>query len=362
MDIVNFKSEMPAEETVRIPAGKLIDFTYQTFKRVGAPEADAKLIAESFIDSDLRGVYSHGIMRLPIYIHHCRKSGPGGINPRAAVRIVKEGLSFAHVDGDNGMGHLVSIRAMEIAMAKAEKTGMAFVSVYNSNHNGAEGYFAKLAADRGMIGFFVTVGGRNIIAPTGGLTPLLGNNPFAYAIPAKRHYPVVLDMACSVVARGWILLAIKNGLKVPDGWAVDRDGNPTNDAREAYDGLVLPFGGYKGYALTLIGCILGGVLSGAAIGKEVTDLYGDFDRDQNVGHFMWALDLKSILPPDDFMERMDSLIDELKASRLAEGIERIYVPGEKEFLVKEENERLGIPVTLGVLKELNSMGDMKISV
>jgi LDH2 family malate/lactate/ureidoglycolate dehydrogenase len=361
MDMTDFKPGTPAEETVRIPAGKLIDFTYQTFRGVGVPEADARLIAESFIDSDLRGLYAHGIMRLPIYIHHCRKTGPGGINPRAAVRIIKEGPSYAHVDGDNGMGHLVSVKAMEIAMAKAEKTGMAFVSAYNSNHNGAEAYFANLAADRGMIGFFVCVGGRNIIAPTGGLTPLLGNNPFAYAIPAKRHYPVVLDMACSVVASGWILLAIKNGLKVPYGWALDKDGNPTNDPQVAHDGLVLPFGGYKGYALTLIGCILGGALSGGAIGKEVTNLYGDFTRNQNIGHFMWALDIKSIISPDVFMERVDSLIDELKASRLAEGVERIYVPGEKEFLAKEENERLGIPVNLNVLKELNSMGDVKIS-
>jgi LDH2 family malate/lactate/ureidoglycolate dehydrogenase len=361
MAIVNFKSEMPEEETVRIPFQKLIDFTYETFRSVGTPDGDARLIAESFIDSDLRGVYSHGVMRLPIYIHHCKKAGPGGINPKARVRIVKEGASFAHVDGDNGMGHLVSVRAMEIAMEKAKNTGMAFASVYNSNHNGAEAYFANMAADRGMIGFFVTVGGRNIIAPTGGLTPLLGNNPFAYAIPAKKHFPVVLDMACSVVARGWILLAIKNGLKVPDGWAVDKNGRPTNDAKEAYDGLVLPTGGYKGYALTLIGCILGGVLSGAAIGNEVTDLYGDFDRNQNVGHFLWALDINSILPVGEFTERMDKLIDELKASRLIEGVEKIYVPGEKEFLTREENIAKGVPVTLGVLRELNAMGEITLS-
>jgi LDH2 family malate/lactate/ureidoglycolate dehydrogenase len=360
MTNVNFKDNMSEEKTVRIPAEKLIDFTHHAFLEAGAPEGDARLIAESFIDADLRGVYSHGIMRLPIYIHHCRKTGSGSINPKPNIRIIREGQSFAHIDGDNGMGHLVSIKAMEIAIEKANKTGMAFASALRTNHNGAEAYFAEMAAKRDMIGYCVTVGGRNIIAPTGGLTPMLGNNPFAYAMPAKNYFPIVLDMACSVVARGWILLAIKNGLKVPDGWATDKDGNPTNDAQKAYDGLVLPVGGYKGYGLAMIGCILGGVLSGAAIGKEVTDLYGDFDRDQNVGNFMWALDISAIMPVDEFKERMDRLIDELKSSRLMPGTEKIYVPGEKEYLIKEDNLRNGVPVTLGVLKELNAMGDSKI--
>lgn len=357
----DFKNELQVEETVRIPAQKLTEFTYRTFRDVGAPDADAALIAESLIDSDLRGVYSHGIMRLPIYIHHCKKTGPGSINPKPKISVGKEGPSFAHIDGDNGMGHLVSIKAMDIVMEKAKQTGMAFASVYNSNHNGAEAYFAHMAAEQDMIGYCVTVGGRNIIAPTGGLTPLLGNNPFAYAMPAKKEYPIVLDMACSVVARGWILLAIKNGWKVPDGWAVDKDGEPTNDAQLAYDGLVLPVGGYKGYGLTLIGCILGGVLSGAAIGNEVTDLYQDFDRNQNVGNFMWALNIPSIMPVEEFKERMDRLINELRATRLMKGVEKIYVPGEKEFLTKEENLKKGVPVSLGVLKELNEMGKLKIA-
>ncbi|MCL1999809.1 MAG: Ldh family oxidoreductase [Planctomycetes bacterium] len=355
------KSGTAGEETVRIPATVLHDFMFKTFLEVGAPEADARLIADGFHDADLRGVYSHGIMRLPIYIHHCRKQGPGCINPRPEVKIVKEGPSYAHVDGDNGMGHLVSIKAMEIAMAKAKKTGMAFVSLFNGNHNGAEAYYAEMAAKRDMIGYFLIVGGRNIIAPTGGLTPLLGNNPFAYAIPAGKEFPLVLDMACSVVARGWILLAIKNGLSIPDGWAVDKDGNPTNDAQAAYDGLVLPVGGYKGYGLTLIGCILGGVLSGAAIGDQVTDLYGDFDRNQNVGGFMWALDIAAIMPVAEFKARMDGLIQQLRAARKMPGVDRIYVPGEKEYLTKEDNLKNGVPVSVKVLEELNRLGGLKIS-
>jgi LDH2 family malate/lactate/ureidoglycolate dehydrogenase len=356
----DFKKEMNKEETVQISHERLRKFTFDALREVGAPERDAEQIAECLIDSDLRGVYSHGIMRLPIYIHHCRKQGPGSINPKPNIQVVKEGPSYAHIDGDNGIGHLVSIKAMENAMDKAKKTGMAFSSVFNSNHNGAEAYFAHMAAEKNMIGYCVTVGGRNIIAPTGGLTPMLGNNPFAYAMPAGKEYPIVLDMACSVVARGWILMAIKNNWKVPDGWAVDKDGNPTNDAQEAYDGLVLPIGGYKGYALTFISAVLGGVLSGAAIGNEVTDLYQDFDRSQNVGHFMWALDIETIMPVSEFKMRMDRLIQEMRTSRMMKDVDRIYVPGEKEFITKEANLKNGVPVSLGVLKELNSMSSLKL--
>ena len=352
---------MPEEKTIRFPAEKLIKFTYETLIGIGVPDADALLMAESLIESDLKGVYSHGIMRLPIYMHQLRKTGPGGINPKASVKVVKEGPSYAHVDGDNGLGHVVSIKAMEIAIAKAAKTGMAFASVFNNNHNGAEAYFVEMASKRGMIGYCVTLSGHNIIAPTGGLTPVFGNNPFAYAMPTKRHYPMVVDMACSVVARGWLYLAIKNGMKIPDGWALDKDGNPTNDAQAGYDGLVLPFGGYKGYALTMIGCILGGVLSGASIGSEVTDLYQDFDRNQNVGTFLWALDISAIMPVEEFMDRLDQLIDEVKASKLLPGVDRVYVPGEKGFLMKEENLRLGVPITTAVLKDLNALGDLKLA-
>ncbi|MCC8189838.1 MAG: Ldh family oxidoreductase [Planctomycetes bacterium] len=359
--MIDFKNGMPEEETVRIPAATLVEFADKTLASAGVPAADARLVAESLVESDLKAVYTHGIMRLPIYMHQLRKNGPGGINPRAAVTVVKEGPSFAHVDGDNGLGHLVSIKAMEVAIAKAAETGMAFASVFNGNHNGAEAYYAEMAAKRGMIGYCVSLAGHNVIAPTGGLTPVFGNNPFAYAMPAGRHYPVVVDMACSVVARGWILFAIKNGLKIPEGWGLDKDGHPTTDPQAAYDGLVLPFGGYKGYALTMIGCILGGVLSGASIGAEVTDLYQDFDRNQNIGSFVWALDIAAIMPVAEFTDRMDRLIDEVKASRLMPGVDRVYYPGEKEFLKKEENLRLGVPVTRAVLEDLNAIGEVKLS-
>jgi LDH2 family malate/lactate/ureidoglycolate dehydrogenase len=300
-------------------------------------------------------------MRLPVYLRHLRKTGPGGMTARPEISVIQEGDAFALVDGGNGLGPVVSARAMELAIDKARTSAIAGVGVRNSNHNGAEAYYAMMALEHEMIGFCVTVGGKNIIAPWGGLDALLGNNPFAIAVPSGREWPVVLDMACSVVARGWIMLAMKNHWKIPDGWAVTREGEPTTDAAEAYEGLVLPVGGYKGYALALMGCILGGVLTGASIGSEVTDLGQDFDRDQNVGHFVGALSIEKFVPVRTFKERMDRLIKELKSSNRMKDVEKIWLPGEKEYLAREQNLRDGIPVSRGVLSELNKLGAVKLA-
>jgi LDH2 family malate/lactate/ureidoglycolate dehydrogenase len=362
MELRELVMEIPEEETVRVPAQRLKDFAIATLIEVGVPRDEAEITADCLVDADLRGVYSHGIMRLPIYMHHLRKRGSGGIAPRPRITVVREGDAFTLLDGGNGLGPVVSAKAMDIAIKKAKTSASACVGVRNSNHNGAEAYYSMMALRHDMIGFCVSVGGKNILAPWGGLTPLLGNNPFSFAIPAGEELPVVFDMACSVVARGWIVLAMKNNLEIPDGWAVNKDGEPTRNAKEAYEGLVLPVGAYKGYGLALMGCILGGVLTGAAIGSEVTDLYGDFDRNQNVGHFMWAISTEKFMPVREFKARMDRLIRELKSGRLMKQVEEIYLPGEREFQVKALNLRKGVPISIGVLKELNEMGESRLDI
>jgi len=358
--VIQGPNGIPNEDVVRIPARRLKEFTMKILREVDVPENGAEITADCLIEADLRGVYSHGVMRLPVYVRHLKKTGPGGMTASPEISVVREGEAYALVDGGNGLGPVVCARAMEIAIEKARAGALASVGVRNSNHNGAEAYYAMMALEHEMIGFCVTVGGKNIIAPWGGLTALLGNNPFAFAIPAGAERPVVLDMACSVVARGWIMLAMKNNWKIPDGWAVNREGEPTTDAEEAYEGLVLPVGEYKGYALALMGCILGGVLTGASIGSEVTDLGQDFDRDQNVGHFVGALSIEKFIPVPTFKERMDRLIKELKSSRRMKGVEKIYLPGEKEYETREQNLRDGIPISGGVLSELNALGAARL--
>jgi LDH2 family malate/lactate/ureidoglycolate dehydrogenase len=358
MEFRGTESEILDGEIARVPHEKLRDFVMLALMGVEVPRDEAELVADCLVDADLRGVYSHGVMRLPVYIHHLKKAGPGRIAPRAEIRALREGDAFALIDGGNGLGPVVSAKAMDMAIEKARASGIASVGVRNSNHNGAEAYFSMMALEHDMVGFCATVGGKNILAPWGGLTPLLGNNPFSFAIPSGEELPVVLDMACSVVARGWILLAMKNNWEIPEGFAVNKDGVPTRDAKEAYEGLVLPVGGYKGYGLALIGCILAGVLTGAAIG----DLYQDFDRDQNVGHFMGALSIEKFMPVLEFKGRMDMLIRELKSSKLMKGQEKIYLPGEKEFEAKARNLREGIPLSKGVLDELNKIGEASLDI
>lgn len=362
MDLKGISTEIPEEEVVKISAQRLKDFAIEALVERKVPRDEAEITADCLVDADLRGVYSHGIMRLPVYMNHLRKTGPGGIMPKAEITIVKEGDAFALVDGGNGLGPVVSVKAMDIAIKKARTSAIASVGVRNSNHNGAEAYYSVMALEHDMIGFCMSVGGKNIIAPWGGLTPLLGNNPFSFAIPAGEELPVVFDMACSVVARGWIMLAMKNNWEIPEGWAVNRDGEPTRNAKEAYDGLVLPIGDYKGYGLALIGCILGGVLTGASIGSEVTDLGGDFDRNQNIGHFTGALSIERFMEVQEFKGRMDRLIRELKSARLMRQVEKIYLPGEKEFEAKARNLREGIPLSKAILNELNKMGETRLDI
>lgn len=334
----------------------LLKFTEGLLAECGVPKSDGKRIADCILDSDLRGVQSHGIMRLPAYVKLFKKTGVGGINPNPDIRVVKEAPSFAVFDGDNGLGHIVSIKAMEATIKKAEKVGFACALANRSNHNGAEAYFTLMAAEKDMIGFIVTAGGMNLIAPTGGLTPSLGNNPFSYAIPSHEEPPLVLDMSCSVVARGWIVLAAKNGWSIPEGWAVDKNGNPTTDAQEALNGFVLPFGGYKGYGIAMINAALGGILAGATIDDKGTDIYKDAGREQNIGHFMWVLNIGMFMEVMDFKKKTDELIRRIRGSRLAPNVERIFVPGEKEAETKKRNLQEGIPVSVEVYNEIRQLG------
>jgi len=341
------------ETYLRVPMEELKSFGTDCLMRAGIPADEAEIISDNLVMADARGIYSHGMMRLGIYIDRVRQ---GGTAAETRINVLRSRGATALIDGGNGSGHVVSVRAMEMAIDKARLHGIGAVGVRGSNHNGAEAYFAMQALKHDMIGFCVTVGAANIMAPWGGAAPLLGNNPFAIAIPAGEELPIVLDMACSVAARGWIVLARKNKEPIPPGWALSKEGEPTTDPTEAYEGTVLPFGGYKGFGLALLGAVLGGVLTGAAVGSEVTDFYEDLVEEQNVGHFFAALKIDHFLPIDQFKARMDNFIRELKGVKLAKGFERIYMPGEREFLILEESRTLGIKVSSGVARELVRLG------
>ncbi len=332
----------------------LREFVTRVFMTQNLPRDEAAIVANHLVEADLRGVYSHGVIRVEPYIARLRA---GGMNPQPNIRVVRETPGTALVDGDNGAGQVVGVRAMDIAIAKAKEVGISHVGVRMSNHFGTCAYYAFMAIPHDMIGYASTLGGTNIMAPTGGITPLLGNNPFGYAIPAGKEYPVVLDMALSVVAKGKIVHAMKAGTPIPETWALNKFGQPTTDAKEAFEGLVQPVGGYKGYSMAFVLGVLGGMLNRAAFVHEVTDFYANLSAPQNGGHYFQAIDIKAFMDPEEFKAKMDEAIQAMHSAELAKGSERVYVPGELEWIAREKRLREGVPVAPAVWKDLTKVSE-----
>lgn len=318
--------------------------------KVGISREESEITIDSLIDADLRGVHSHGINRLLWYVDRLIQ---GGTNPRPNVRVIKDTAGIAVIDGDNGLGQVVSKRAVEIALAKAQRVGVGIVGVRNSHHHGACAYWAKMALSHDMVGIVITNGGP-IMAPWGGLTPSLSNDPVSIAIPAGQERPIVLDMATSIVAGGKLDVAISKGEKIPLGWALNKNGEPTEDPREARKGLMLPIANYKGYILTVVFEVLVAVLTGANFAKHVTRP-SESAIPMGIGHFFQAINISDFMPVDEFEARVDDLIHQMKSSRLAPGYDRIYLPGELEEEKRVQYLKNGIPMVTKVIQELNDL-------
>ena len=217
----------------------------EILKKLGASEEDSEFVAEATIDADLKGFTSHGIGRFPQYLVSIKS---GTINLKDDITIEKETPAIALINGNSGFGQAVSYKAMQIAIKKAKEVGIGCVGVHNTNHFGVTGFYSDLALRENCIGL-VIANTDPAIAPLGGSKPLIGTNPIALGIPSETY--ITVDMATSVTARGKIIESKRKGLDLPDGWALDKAGNPTNDLEAALEGSILPFGGFKGYALSL---------------------------------------------------------------------------------------------------------------
>jgi LDH2 family malate/lactate/ureidoglycolate dehydrogenase len=308
----------------RLRAEVLQDFATACFVSVGMGRDDAALVADSLIAAEVRGVTSHGLIRLPVYLGNIKD---GSVSPTARPILVADGPTAATIDGQRAMGQVVSKLGMETAIERARTNGIAAVAVRNSNHFGAGAYWAMLALPHSMIGIAMT-NGAVAMAPTGGVTPLLGNNPIAVASPAGNELPIVLDMALTTVARGWIKLASLRDQPLPDGWALDKRGRPTNDPLEALDGSLLPVGAYKGYGLSVIVELLTAALSGAALGPALENMgfTAGSTADETApvttpaheiggtgtGHFFAAIDIQRFMPLQHYTARVDALIQTMK--------------------------------------------------
>ncbi|MGI6083953.1 MAG: Ldh family oxidoreductase [Acetivibrionales bacterium] len=329
----------------------LRSFSTELFTRTGMPEEDAFIVADSLVTANLTGVDSHGVSRIPIYIERLQL---GVVAKTANYEILREFPATMLVDAKNSMGAVVSARIMELAVKKAKSSGCVSVAVKNSNHFGMASYFAKMALKERLIAF-VTTNAPSTMAPYGGIEPYFGTNPIACAMPS-RTIPVVMDMATSVVARGKIILAAKNGQSIPEGWAITRTGEPTINAQEALEGTVLPFAGPKGYAIAMMADILSGILAGGPFGTAIGGIYNNPDGIQQVGHFFTVIDPDCFVGKEQFLDSMDEMIRQIKSAPRAKGVEEIFLPGEIEERTRLLREKEGITLTPAVIEDLKRLG------
>jgi len=322
-------------------------------RAAGVPEADAGLLAGCLADADLRGAATHGLSRLPVYVRRIRK---GLIVPDAPCSMERTRPSCLLVDAGNGLGQVQAVRTLDALEPLAREQGAAVAAIRNSGHFGALSWYCNLAVERGMLLLAMT-NCEPSMAPTGGRAPFFGTNPVAAAFPTGKGFTVSIDLATSRVARGNIISARKRGEAIPDDWALDPDGNPTTDPAAAMAGAVLPMAGHKGYALALLVEVLAGVLAGAAVGPEIASMYAGPDRPQGVGHFFVLMDIAAFMPPEAFRDRMDAMVDALKAVPRAPGVEEILVPGERSHRRAQENLRLGTPLDDVVAAELQQLSE-----
>lgn len=322
-------------------------------------EEDARIAAEILIAADLRGVDSHGIIRLDTYYGSRLRAGL--IDPKTPLTVVHETPAALSLDAGTGLGQVAGYRAMQRCIEKAQTVGLSMATVRNSNHYGIAGYYAMMALPYDMIGISFT-NSQPLVAPTYGRSAILGTNPMAVAAPAGHNRPYVLDMATSIVPIGRVTVYQKTGRPIPEGWGINAEGQITTDPNAVLQGgALLALGGsdvmrgYKGYGLSLMVDIFCGILAGASFGRHVGHPKEALPAD--VGHFFAAIQIDAFRDRKDFIEDMDRMLDELKNSPKAVDQERIYIHGEKEFELAERYIKEGVPIYEEVVNGLKDTGE-----
>ena len=334
---------------MKIPMNELAAHARKLMERAGVPEPAARRVAETLVSADARNIHSHGVVRLARYID-CIQSG--GIRPDAEVKIIDEGPAFLRVSANGGLGIPASCETVERLIAKSAAMPLAAASVSPSDHYGAAGYYAMKCAEAGLIGFSMS-NTCPLIAVTGAAAAGIGNNPFAYAAPAGKYRAVLFDICMSVVASGKIMLAAADNRPIPEGWILDKHGKPTSDPQAIYDGaIMLPLGGHKGYGLALMVEMLAGVLAGAGTLSGVNSWNTVPGRDADTGHFFMTVNPAFFGGLDNFTARMEKVIEELTSAPRLDGVEKIYYPGELEFISEHRAETEGIELPEGSVSEL----------
>lgn len=315
----------------------------------------AKAVAEVLAETDAYGTHSHGTKNLHNYI---RKLRAGGADIKGGPAVVAEGPGFAVINAGNTLGMISSVMAMNMACDKAEQAGIALVTVNNSCHFGAAGYYANMAAERGMIGLALSNVDPNMTAP-GARSMMIGNNPLAYSAPAISTPSVFLDIALSNVASLKVVQARKDGVTIPNTWIVDKDGLPTTDpGKYPEEGAMQPMAAHKGYGLAVMVDLLTGILSGGAtsIGGGIVSWVFELDKPNKVSHSFIAINPK-LFGINDLADRTEKMAGQLREAPRAKGADRIYTPGEIEWAKHARAGKEGIDLPTDVEESLQGLAD-----
>jgi LDH2 family malate/lactate/ureidoglycolate dehydrogenase len=356
---------MTDKDIIWIPFEIMEQFMVDVFLGLGVPDEDAKICADVLITADKRGIDSHGINRLkPIYYDRIK----AGIQyPKTKFEITREGLTTAVVDGHDGMGMVISKKAMELAIEKAKLYGMGMVVVKNSTHYGIAGYYTIMATKENMIGITGT-NARPSIAPTFGVENMLGTNPLTYGIPTDEEFPFVIDCATSITQRGKIEVYAREGKDIPENWVIGRDGKTKTDSVQVLHDLVsgeaalTPLGGvgeetggHKGYGYATVVEILSSALQAGPYMKILSGIKDGERVPYHLGHFFLAIDVRAFIEPNDFKQNAGEILRALRSSAKMPGEERIFTAGEKEHLVWLERKDKGVPLNKELQIEIKIM-------
>jgi len=350
--------------TKYVPVKKVYDLINTVFIKLGVPEDDAKICSDILIAADLSGIESHGIGRLYYYYDRIKE---GVHKTKTKIDIIRDNKAIAVWDGNHGMGHVIAFKAMQTAIEKAKKYGMGSVAVRNSTHFGIAGYFPKMAAEQNMIGMTFT-NARPAISPTFGTRPMLGTNPIAFGAPSDLEFPFLFDAATSITQRGKIEVLERENEPMPEGWAIDKKGNPFIDTNQFLNDLVaqnaafLPLGGeeekfgsHKGYGLAVLVEILSSALQAGNFMHGLHGLNNGERVPYRLGHFFMAIDIESFTEISEFKRTTGEILRQLQNSPKTAGKDRILVAGEKEYLKEKEIRKNGIPINPALQNKIKIM-------
>ncbi|MEL1135575.1 Ldh family oxidoreductase [Desulfitobacterium sp. THU1] len=323
-------------------------FMEQAFIACGVPEADGRIVSDNLLYAELRGIKSHGVSRFPIYLRRIQK---GAVNPQPQITIEQKAPGILAVDGDNGLGAVGMLHALNRGMEQAGQAGVCVIGMKGSNHFGASGYYCQLVAEQGFVSIILT-DSPPATPPWGGKEAYFGTNPIAFGLPRAQKPHIIVDLATSLVARGKIIRAAAQGEVIPEGWALDKEGLPTTDAQAALAGVLLPMAGAKGYALSLAVEHLAGVMVGAGFGKEVAWQYSEENKPANVGHFVILVKAEAFLTLEAYHQRTEQFVEEIKQIPLAPGYQEIKLPGEREWEQEQRSVVQGVTLDDDLLASL----------